>query len=114
MNGGVKISLSRHASMDYERISLYLLEDLYQPQAEEQFSKSIDRLFLNLAVFPKLGSVYKSEKWLSRSYRKVNFGKYMAFYVYDEDRGSIEVHRILSGLSDYPTIIKDATPSYEV
>ncbi|MBC1458544.1 type II toxin-antitoxin system RelE/ParE family toxin [Listeria newyorkensis] len=113
MDDSVKISLSRHASIDYESISLYLLEDLYQSQAEENFSKAVEQLFLNLAAFPKMGSLYDSEKYLSKPYRKLSFDRYTVFYVYHEEQQLIEVHRILSGLSDYTVIIKDAAPTYE-
>ncbi|MBA3925652.1 type II toxin-antitoxin system RelE/ParE family toxin [Listeria rustica] len=114
MGESVKISLSRHASIDYESISLYLLEDLYQTQAEENFSKGVDKLFLNLAAFPKLGSLYASEKYLSKPYRKLSFDRYTVFYVYYEEQQLIEVHRILSGLSDYTAIIKDTLSLYEL
>ncbi|AQY52233.1 addiction module toxin, RelE/StbE family protein [Listeria weihenstephanensis FSL R9-0317] len=114
MDGSVKVSLSRHASIDYERISLYLLEDLYQSRAEEHFSRNIDTLFLNLAIFPKMGNLYDTDKELSRPYRKLNLDKYTVFYVYYEEQRCIEVYRILAGLSNYMAIIKDATPIYEI
>lgn len=101
-------------SIDYESISLYLLEDLYQSQAEENFSKGVERLFLNLAAFPKMGCLYDAGKELSKPYRKLGFERYTVFYVYHEERQLIEVHRILSGLSDYTVIIKDAAPTYEL
>ncbi|WP_277620199.1 type II toxin-antitoxin system RelE/ParE family toxin [Listeria cornellensis] len=70
-------------------------------------------LFLNLTVFPKMGSPYDNGKYLSKPYRKWSFDRYTVFYVYHEERQLIEIHRILSGLSDYTAIIKDATSIYE-
>ncbi|MBC2321991.1 type II toxin-antitoxin system RelE/ParE family toxin [Listeria booriae] len=114
MERGITIKFSRHASLDYDRISLYLTEDVYQFQAEQNFSKAIEALLLNLTAFPKMGSVYDDGRCLSREYRRINVDRYSVFYVYLEDEAVVEIHRILAGMADHTIFIKDETQMYDI
>ncbi|MBC1935896.1 type II toxin-antitoxin system RelE/ParE family toxin [Listeria grandensis] len=114
MTETVKIRFSKHASLDYDRISLYLVEDLCQFQAAQKFSQGIELLLLNLASFPMLGKLYDNGKLISKPYRRASFDRYTVFYLYHEDRQLIEVYRILSGVADHSILIKDVGEMYEI
>ncbi|WP_077914647.1 type II toxin-antitoxin system RelE/ParE family toxin [Listeria grandensis] len=79
MTETVKIRFSKHASLDYDRISLYLVEDLCQFQAAQKFSEGIELLLLNLASFPMLGKLYDNGKLISKPYRRASFDRYTVF-----------------------------------
>lgn len=114
MARGITIKFSRHASLDYDRISLYLTEDVYQFQAEQNFSKAIEALLHNLTAFPRMGGVYDNGRCLSRKYRRINMDRYSVFYVYLEDKAVVEIHRILAGMVDHTIFIKDEMQTYDV
>ena len=71
------------------------LSRFYQNTAAD-FFEALDKKILLLQDMPYIGAEFAHDK----KYRRLVVGNYVVFYIVDEERHIVEIHRILHGAQD--------------
>jgi len=71
------------------------LEQFY-PSTASKFFTELDRKVLLLQEMPYIGEQYPHNS----TYRRLVVGDFLVFYIVDEDKQVIQVHRVLHGSRD--------------
>ncbi len=82
------------AQKDIDQIIGYLSQ--FYPQTAGRMFRSLETKIDRLSWMPKMYEVYSPNPF----YRKMVVGKYLVFYHVDEQRGCVEIYRVLRGAWD--------------
>ena len=89
------IELSPTARNDFKKITQYIRDDLYNPEASGKFEENAGKKIKNLYTFPRMYTIHESVKPLKHEYRRFMIGNYIVFYTIDEKNNKISVVRVL-------------------
>ena len=85
---------------DIQDISFYISDTLNAPGAALDLVDALDKAVSLLEQFPYTHRVYKSPEPLEYEYRVMFVKNYAVFYVVDEDRHAVEIHRVIYAKRD--------------
>lgn len=68
----------------------------FYPNTAANFFSKLDKKISHLQTNPYTGAIYICNE----NYRKLTVGDYLVFYVVDEKKNTVEVHRVLHGSRD--------------
>lgn len=95
------------AYQDIEELTLYIRDELVNPQAANKIADEIFDVVENLSGFPYSNPVYIPIKPLKHEYRKVLVGNYLLFYYINEIDKEVIVSRVIYGKRNLSRQIKD-------
>lgn len=95
------------AYQDIEDLTLYIRDELVNPQAANKIANEIFDVIENLSDFPYSNPVYVPIKPLKHEYRKVLIGNYLLFYYINELNKEIIISRVIYGKRNLSRQIKD-------
>ena len=88
-----KIKMTPSFDLDLAEIDFILYE---YPQKAKRIIEKIDQSLLMLAEMPKMHPVYEDFP----VFRKIVIEDYLVFYLIDEEKKTIEIHRLIYGKMD--------------
>lgn len=104
-----KINYTARASNDLSSIYEYIAYELFSPDtARSQFNKIV-KAVKTLDYMPMKYKVYDKEPWKSQGVRYFPVGKYLVFYLPEEESGTVSIIRIVYGGRDIERQLKELT-----
>jgi addiction module RelE/StbE family toxin len=92
------------ALADMEEIFHYIVNKLEAPQAAQNLRDEINIAVQNLVQFPYAHALYRSQKPLTKEYRKLRVKNFYLFYVVEET--TIEIHRVIYAKRNIESILQ--------
>jgi toxin ParE1/3/4 len=91
------VTIANRALLDLKSIYEYIANILMEPViAEKQYSR-IEKAVYSLDHMPERFRRYEKEPWRSRNLRVMPVDNYIAFYIVDNETGTVTVIRIMYG-----------------
>ena len=95
-----KVSHLPIARKDIHDITFYISDTLNAPKAALDLIDAIAKSVSLLEQFPYVHRIYKSSEPLEHEYRALYVKNYAVFYVVDEERHVVEIHRVIYAKRD--------------
>lgn len=92
-----KVFISEQAEQDLNDIYSFIYNELKSKISADRVSQRLRNAMLGLSMMPKRFQVYPSEPWFSRGVRSVHVGKYLVFYLVNDDKDDVLILRIVYG-----------------
>ena len=93
------------AAQDMEEIFEYISEDLLSPKAAFDLIEKFNSGFDNIRFFPKSCPLTNNEAVQDKLIRKLIIENYIIFYRFNEEKNSIEIVRVLYGMSNWIDVL---------
>ena len=85
---------------DIQDIAFYISDTLNAPRAALDLVDALDKSVSLLEQFPYAHRVYRSPETLDYEYRVLFVKNYAVFYIVDEERHAVEIHRVIYAKRD--------------
>lgn len=101
--GKYSIKLLQIAQDDMKSIIAYIRLD--DPDAAIGMYEKIKSAIGKLMDYPLMGSVPRDKKIAEQGYRMIAVNPYLVFYIVITEDKTVEIHRVIHGMRDYPNNI---------
>ena len=102
-----KIVYSQGAKINLKEIYSYIKNKLKSQQNAKSVYARIRKEINSLCIMPERYSIVEWEPWHSDKVHQLSIGKYVAYYVVDKDRKTVNVLRIYYGGRDVEELINN-------
>jgi plasmid stabilization system protein ParE len=86
-----------------EELFHYIVNKLESPRAAQNLRDEINTAVQTLAQFPYAHALYRSQKPLTKEYRKLRVKNFYLFYVVKEN--AVEIHRVIYAKRDMEAVL---------
>ena len=94
------------AKEDLDGILSYISKDLCNPIAAKNLFEKIEKTVSRICDFPKSCPVVENEFVVRRDIRKSLIDNYIMYYIYEEEKKTVSVLRIVYGRRNLDEILK--------
>jgi plasmid stabilization system protein ParE len=103
-----KLKYLQLAKQDIHAIVLYISDTLNAPKAALDLMNALDEAISRLEQFPYAYRIYQAVNQLEHEYRLMPVNNYAVFYIVNEVKHVVEIHRVIYAMMDLEKIIMDA------
>lgn len=101
--GKYKIKVLQIAQDDMKSIIAYIRLD--DTDAAIKMYEKIKSVIGNLMDYPQMGAVPRDKKIAEQGYRMIVVEPYLLFYIVVKEDKTVEIHRVIHGMRDYPNVV---------
>ncbi len=105
MNEIYEVKLTELAQDDLVKIHDYIANTIFNNSAAKKQTLAFIKTFKNMKIFPHIYSKVQNELLKNYSLRKAVVNKYIAFFEINEESKTVNIIRILYGMSNYSDIL---------
>jgi len=105
MGSSYKVNLTEPAENDLRDIARYIAFQLKEPTIALKMVQTIRDALSNLETNALAHPLARDERLAHAGYRPLVIKKYIAFYIADEKKKTVDVDRILYGRRDWKSIL---------
>lgn len=106
MKSGYTLCITDLAYQDLDEIMQYVSRELGAPNAADRLIDKIISAVHALRNMPYIAPQSRDAKLASEGYRTLVIGKYVAFYIVDENVKQITIHRVLYGKRNLEWVVE--------
>ena len=88
------------AKQDLKNIYRYICDSLVEPDIAEKLTDKIMKSIRSLDEMPQRYRLFNEEPWRSRGLRILPVNNYLIFYLSDEEKMAVTIHRSIYGGRD--------------
>lgn len=103
-----KIKYSTESKLDMQSIYDYIADTWKIPKTAQEITVGIDAAIKDLKTFPDRYKIFEYEPWTSIGLRYFFVKNYTVFYVYEKDKDTVTVVRIIYKSRNYHEQLKSS------